>query len=231
MRNWRDFVPAAVLILGCGFMWQTHAQRRVVLPMPLRAALPTIPGYRVEDQQISRDEQQVAGMSDYVARLYSRDSIAVFSTLVTYYESQAQGKTIHSPRNCLPGAGWEILRAGTRVIAVGGIDHTVNLYVLKKGPATALAYYWYQGRGRVVASEYRVKWNLLRDAAFVGHTEEALVRIVVPLSVQGGVIDPSGASNEPSYLEANAIGDSVAHQLITDVARVMAGKSTVALSF
>ena len=231
MRNWRDFVPAAVLVLGCGFMWQTHTQRRVVLPAPLRTALPTVAGYRVEDQKISAEEQQVAGMSDYVARVYLRDSIAVFSTLVTYYESQAQGKTIHSPRNCLPGAGWEILRAGKREIAVDGVRYTLNQYILKKGPATALAYYWYQGRGRVVASEYRVKWNLLRDAALVGHTEEALVRIVVPLNVKGGVIEPSGVSTEPSYIEANAIGDSVARQLITDVARVMAGKSTVALTF
>lgn len=228
MRSWRDFVPAAVLILGCGFMWQTHTQRRVVLPSPLRTALPTVAGYKVEDQQISREEQQVAGMSDYVARVYSRDTIALFSTLVTYYESQAQGKTIHSPRNCLPGAGWEILRAGTRVITVDKANYTVNHYVLKKGPATAVAYYWYQGRGRVVASEYRVKWNLLRDAAFVGHTEEALVRIVVPLNVMGGILDPSGT--EPNFLEANAIGDAVAQQLITDVARVMARKSTVALT-
>ena len=49
-------------------------------------------------------------MSDYVARVYARDSVMLFSTLVSYYERQSQGKTIHSPRNCLPGAGWEILR-------------------------------------------------------------------------------------------------------------------------
>jgi hypothetical protein len=42
-------------------------------------------------------------------------------------------------------------------------------------------YYWYQGRGRVAASEYQVKWELLRDAALRARTEEAMVRIVVPL--------------------------------------------------
>ena len=56
----------------------------------------------------------------------------------------------------------------------------MNQYVLKNGPATAVVFYWYQGRGRIVANEYAVKWNLLRDAAVAGHTEEALVRVVVP---------------------------------------------------
>jgi len=231
MRDWRNYVPAGLLVLGCGLMWQTHAQRRVPLASPLATILPALQGYQVLDQQISAQEQQVAGMSDYVARIYSRDSVMAFTTLVSYYESQSQGKTIHSPRNCLPGAGWEILRGGTRSIDVNGIQYTVNQYVLKKGPAAALAYYWYQGRGRVVASEYRVKWNLLRDAALVGHTEEALVRIVVPLNVKGGVLDPGAVSSEPSYVEANALGDGIARRLIPDVARVLSGKSIIASTY
>ena len=45
-----------------------------------------------------------------------------------------------------------------------------------------MVYYWYQGRGRVAADEYQVKWQLLRDAALTRRSEEALFRIVVPLS-------------------------------------------------
>jgi hypothetical protein len=36
----------------------------------------------------------------------------------------------------------------------------------------------------VAANEYRVKLDLLRDAMFRGRTEEALVRVVVPISGQ-----------------------------------------------
>jgi EpsI family protein len=92
-----------------------------------------------------------------------------------------QGKTIHSPRNCLPGAGWEILEGHTATVTSATGPHSVNRYLLKNGLAHAVVYYWYQGRGRVVANEYTVKLNLLRDAAIKGHTEEALVRIVVPV--------------------------------------------------
>jgi EpsI family protein len=179
-------------------------------------------GYEVHDQQVSDDERRVAGMTDYVARAYSRDSIIAFTTLVSYYDHQAQGKTIHSPRNCLPGAGWEILRADTRTLDVGGTSRTVNQYVLKKGTATAVAYYWYQGRGRVVANEYRVKWNLLRDAALLGHTEEALVRVVVYMP---DVPAADSAGVDRAFAEASAVGDQIATRMITDVARVLPGKS------
>ena len=57
----------------------------------------------------------------------------------------------------------------------------VNRYLLQNGDAQALVLYWYQGRGRVQASEYLVKWDLLRDAALRQRSDEALVRIVVPL--------------------------------------------------
>ena len=101
----------------------------------------------------------------------------------------------------------------------------VNHYVLKNGAATDVVYYWYQGRGRVVANEYRVKWNLLRDAALLGHTEEALVRIVIPVHAHG-----AGTSSSPeadrAFAAADSIGDRVAQQLIREVARVLPGKAS-----
>jgi hypothetical protein len=45
--------------------------------------------------------------------------------------------------------------------------------------------YWYQGRGRVESNEYAVKWNLLRDAAVRQRSDEALVRVVVPVQRDG----------------------------------------------
>jgi len=224
MHRVRGYVPALVFLAGCAFLWRPHAQRAVPLALPLNTVLPGMAGYDVHDQQVSDDERRVAGMTDYVARAYSRDSIIAFTTLVSYYDQQAQGKTIHSPRNCLPGAGWEILHGGTRPIVVDGVPRVVNQYVLKNGLATAVAYYWYQGRGRIVASEYEVKWNLLRDAALLGHTEEALVRVVVfPRETRTATPGDSVATNQ-AYATASALGDDVAARLIKDVARVLPGQ-------
>jgi len=221
------FLPAAILAVGCGFIWQTHAQREVPLVAPLTTVLPRFEDLKVVDVRISDEERRVAGMSDYIARVYARDSLVQFSTLVSYYTRQSQGKTIHSPRNCLPGAGWEILRGGRRTLVVDGVGHEINQYTLKNGASLAIAYYWYQGRGRIVASEYTVKWNLLRDAALAGHTEEALVRVVVPVTMdQATALD--SAATERAYAKASALGDTVASALMKDVVRVLPGSSPLA---
>ena len=223
MRNLRPWLPAVVLLIGCAFVQQSRRQRAVPLATPLARVLDTLDGFRFADQTIGEEERRIAGMSSYVSRGYLRDTLLVFATYVGYYERQAQGRTIHSPRNCLPGAGWEILSPGVRAVSVGGTTQVVNRNILKNGLLTAIVYYWYQGRGRVVANEYRVKWNLLRDAALLGHTEEALVRIIIP--VGRGTAFPS-STEQNQYGEATAFGDSLVARMILDVGRALPGGSS-----
>ncbi len=209
MPNLSRFAPALFLAVGFGLVQTTKATREIRLSTPLEQSIPIVPGYDVQIQRIPREERVVSAMSDYSARAYSRDSLVAFTTLVSYYESQSRGQSIHSPRNCLPGAGWEIVSGGTAPVVTANERHIVNRYVVKNGPAQAVVYYWYQGRGRVVANEFRVKWNLLRDAALRGHTEEALVRIVVP-------VRPSAPATNPVQ-SAATLGESIAAAMIVDV--------------
>jgi EpsI family protein len=215
----KAYIPAFVLLAGCAFVWHTRSQSPVQLPAPLNTTLPVVPGYKVVDQEVTAEERRVAGMTDYSARAYVQDSTMLFSTLVSYYDNQGQGKTIHSPRNCLPGAGWEILRGDRRMVEADGASHEVNHYILKNGAATAIVYYWYQGRGRVVANEYTVKWNLLRDAALLGHTEEALVRVVVSVPERIGTLDDPNAIK--AIAAADTLGARLAGGLLHDVARIL----------
>lgn len=216
------YLPGVLLVVGVVLVWSTRSQREVPLAGPLSSVVPAVEGYKANDQIVSEDERKIAGMTDYVARVFwqveGKDSTAAFSTYVGYYDRQAQGHTMHSPRNCLPGAGWEILRSDTSSIPVGGTRHVVNKYLLKNGVTQAIVFYWYQGRGRVVANEYAVKWNLLRDAAFKGHTEEALVRIVVFVP-KANLLDDS--SLERAYAEAQKLGEAIGVRLLSDVSRVL----------
>lgn len=219
MRRLRLSVPALILFAGCALLLKAHSQSPVPLAGPLHSVMDDVRGYEVTVQTLDADEARLAGMSDYVARSYMRDSALAFTMLVSYYDRQTQGRTIHSPRNCLPGSGWEIVNGGQHLVTVDGVSRNVNRYVLRYGRMTAVAYYWYQGRGRVTASEYAVKWNLLRDAALLGHTEEALVRVVVPVREWTG--PSSGVSAERPMQTADAIAAEVAAHLIRDVDEVL----------
>ena len=216
----RRFLPAALLAVGVLLLFSTRSQTSVPLAGSLATVLPAWEGLRITNQTIGEEEKRVAGMTDYVARVYWRDSAdAAFTTYVGYYDRQTQGHSMHSPKNCLPGAGWEILKTDVATIASVGGSVVVNKYLLKNGSREAIVYYWYQGRGRVVASEYAVKWNLLHDAALVGHTEEALVRIVTYVPRPNTL--PAGTTVAQSYVAAEQLGARVASQLLTDVARVL----------
>jgi EpsI family protein len=105
---------------------------------------------------------------------------------IAYYASQRQGDTIHSPQNCLPGAGWQPVDGGTTSIDAGGRRLTVNRYVIEKGLDRQVVLYWYQGRGRVVANEYANKFWLMFDAARLHRSDGALVRVVAPVSRSAG---------------------------------------------
>jgi EpsI family protein len=171
-----------VLGVGTTFTVGIDTQRTMPLQAPLQSVVPLeIAGFVGQDIEMGEPELRVAGVTSYLMRDYEPDSAeadsAWFSLYVGYYDRQTRGRTIHSPKNCLPGGGWEALTS--REVMIG--PATANRYLLQKGNQQVLVLYWYQGRGRVQANEYLVKWDLLRDAALRQRSEEALVRIVVPI--------------------------------------------------
>ena len=181
MRELRLFFPAIILALGSVLLTGVRRQDMVPLAGPLRAMPVALAGIEGHERSMSDEERRVNAVTDYVFRTFGPESLTTFSLYVGYYQRQATGKSIHSPRNCLPGAGWQTVESGTASVTTARGTVTVNRYILANGPAQALVYYWYQGRGRVAHNEYTVKWDLLRDAVAHGRSEEALVRLVVPI--------------------------------------------------
>ncbi len=217
MASASSFVPAIILGAGLGLLGLTHDQQRPTPVRPIASIFDTVAGYTHSRVVVDTNSQRVAGMDEYVNRVYQRDSVQVFSLYVGYYTYQTQGKSIHSPRNCLPGAGWEPVESATLPIAsapgVGSRD--MNKYVLANQGNYAAVYYWYQGRGRIESNEYTVKYNLMRDAALYGRTEEALVRLVIPLRTRG---DRSQERIRAEILRADSIATSLAPRLAQEVA-------------
>jgi EpsI family protein len=125
----------------------------------------------------------VLGVDDYLTRAYYTPDQSGVGLYLGYYGSQRQGDTMHSPLNCLPGAGWAPL-SNTRVsIPLLGDSIVVNRYIIQKGLDRQLVLYWYQSHGRVVASEYWSKFYLIRDAVRLNRTDGAIVRVIAPIAI------------------------------------------------
>ncbi len=180
------WAPPVLMGIAALFTVGIDTQQSLPLRAPLAQVIPQeIVGHSGEDYAMSEVEARVAGVTDYLLRDYGTkpDSSAVsaLSLYIGYYDRQLRGKTIHSPKNCLPGAGWEALASQVAEINTPLGAVAVNRYLLQREEQQALVLYWYQGRGRVQANEYLVKWDLLRDSALRQRSDEALVRIVVPV--------------------------------------------------
>lgn len=199
------WAPAIVLAVGAIFVVGIDTQRSLELRAPLSAAMPdTMLGRTGNDMELSAAERGVSGVTDYLMRVYEDPDPADsswFSVYVGYYDRQLRGKTIHSPKNCLPGSGWEALQSQVARIETAAGPVAVNRYLLRNDRQMVLVLYWYQGRGRVQANEYVVKWDLLRDAALKQRSDEALVRIVVPIA--GG--DEAAALEQARYAAGKII--------------------------
>ena len=181
MREAQLFAPAAVMLAGSLLLLGVRPQHSAPLGGSLRVMPIALANIEGTDRDMTDADRKAAAVTDYVFRTYGPDSATAFSLYVGYYQKQATGRSIHSPRNCLPGIGWQTVESGKADLVVQGRPVTVNRYILANGKSQALVYYWYQGRGRVAHNEYTVKWDLLRDAVAWGRSEEALVRIVVPI--------------------------------------------------
>jgi len=180
----------ALLIATAGvYGTRVAGSERPVTREPLGSLSRNIDGWRaVEDTPLEDDVLSVLGVDDYVNRIYAHAGAPVVSVYVGYYASQRQGDTIHSPQNCLPGAGWQAVDSGRTTIDAGGTQVPVNRYVIEKGLDRQVVLYWYQGRGRIVANEYANKLWLMVDAARLHRTNGALVRVIAPVTAATGGI-------------------------------------------
>ncbi len=142
-----------------------------------------LPGFRGQDIGMSSGERAVLGHGDFLQRTYwpEREGLPVF-VYIGYYPQQETGDTVHSPQNCLPGGGWEAIDIRRLPIRLrDGRTVVVNEYVVQRNAERLVVLYWFQGRGRVVASEYWSKFYLIHDAIRKWRTDGAIIRVSAPV--------------------------------------------------
>jgi EpsI family protein len=117
--------------------------------------------------------------TDYISRVYSKQGVKL-GLFIVYYAEQRSGESMHSPKHCLPGSGWEIWKYATAPVPMHGREVSINDDSIENNGARDIILYWYQSRDEIIASEFQGKLRLVRDSLLSGHTAGAIVRILLP---------------------------------------------------
>ena len=179
----RLWITAGVLVAAFLLLHTVSHGEAIVTHQPLRELPYVLGNWTGTEQPLTKQILEAVGVSDYANRLYFSQKEGLAQLYVGYYTTQRTGDTIHSPKNCLPGAGWDPVQSGYATISLsGGRQIVVNEYVIQQGLDKELVFYWYQGRGRVIASEYSGKFWMVADAISRNRTDGALVRLITPMN-------------------------------------------------
>jgi EpsI family protein len=165
---------------------------RVPPSTPLSQLPSTIGGRASVDIPLDQEVLQILGKGFFLNRLYAAPPAAMqknpgdratIGLFIGYFPTQRTGQSIHSPQNCLPGAGWTFQSSGvTDLTDPAGNTSSVGEYLITNGSATEEVLYWYQMHGRRIASDYKAKIYTLADSIRYGRTDAALVRVITPLA-------------------------------------------------
>ncbi len=182
--NWTRYAATGIFLVAAFILLHSVSHGEPMVQHQPLAQIPANVGeWKGSDVALAKEILQATSVTDYANRLYLAQGQPPIQLYVGYYSSQQTGDTIHSPKNCLPGSGWDPVRSGFVNVPISGRpDIVVNEYLVQRDTQKQLVFYWYQGRGRVVASEYAGKFWMIADAVSRNRTDGALVRLVTPIT-------------------------------------------------
>ena len=209
-------VALTVLLLIQGTLYYAVAMRPEVIPVvgPL-STFPTDAGvwHMHKDIPIEKEVQDVLKADDTLNRIYAGpdngDAVFLF---IAFFKTQRSGQAPHSPKNCLPGAGWESLESDPVTITVPDRAEPIltNRFLVARGNEKSVVLYWYQSHNRIIAGEFSAKFWLIADSIKFHRSDSSLVKIVVP--VRNGDAD---AATKTAIDFVKAVFPAISRQLPT----------------
>lgn len=184
LRGWRFILAAGFIGLTAILLQARGGRENVPAHLPLSRFPRQLGNWSGTDIPLDKDTLEVLGPGDFLVRNYSDpgSDLPLVDLFLAYFPSQRAGDTIHSPQNCLPGAGWTP-ESNDRIILSppGHAPFPANRYVVARYGARKLVLYWYWAHDRGVASEYWAKFYLVKDAIHMNRSDGALVRIMADM--------------------------------------------------
>ena len=178
--SFRYIATLVLLSATLGGYGLTSRRRPDSLAQPLETIDKHIAGWSaVADEPLGDAVLDRLQLTSYISREYQKQG-ETLGLFIAYYSQQRAGESMHSPKHCLPGSGWEIWKHDSTMVPFQGRQVEINQYSIQNSGKRMLVFYWYQSKRRVISSEYLGKVLLAKDTLLDGHTAGSLVRIILP---------------------------------------------------
>lgn len=177
------FTFFSILMLFVIVFMHSYHDHSTMLQAPF-SAFPTSVGewHMIKDSQFDQRTLDVLRPTDYIAKRYLGPDGAVVDLYIGYHDGASQAGPLHSPKNCLPGAGWyEASSAPIRISFENTLlDAIVAVYVRELNKEIFI--YWFQVGGVSVSNEYAMKFYEIFNSFRYGRRDTAFIRISVPIT-------------------------------------------------
>jgi len=188
----RRIIAVCIILLVAGAY--IHFVKPVAVPLvkPFSEFPVVVGDWRmINEDRFSADILRVLKPTDYLARQYMNGEGRVVTLYLGYHGGDKGGGGIHSPKNCLPSAGWFLdSREKLNVHVPEGRNLEVVSSLMSKGGRAVLFFYWFQVREWAMTSEYALKAAALWNSLSARRKDESFVRVSMPVDGRGG--EPSG---------------------------------------
>lgn len=179
-------VLTAVLLIQAAAFYGMARTEETHIVQPLRTFPASIGNWTLlQEGTVEKEVMDVLRADDVLTRSYvNRGAGTMAHLFIAYFNTQRTGKAPHSPKNCLPGAGWLPVVNDRITVDIPGRATPVeaNRYIVARGDAKSLVLYWYQTHKRTVASEYTAKVYTVLDALRYNRSDTAVVKVTIPMS-------------------------------------------------
>ncbi len=180
----RTFIASAILILTTiGLSYLSHGE--TIQPnRPFSSFPEQIGEWMGKEQHFDQQIYDALGVDDSILSNYHTPDGRFVQLYVGFYQSQREGDLIHSPKNCMPGGGWNIIQSShEELIMPQNIPDKVTVIklIIKKQTQRQVVFYWFQSRGRFIVSEYLQKIYLVLDSISKRRTDGSFIRLMSPI--------------------------------------------------
>lgn len=157
----------------------------------------TIEGWTAQDLFVPDEVARVLDADETLNRVYVDSQGRSVSLFLAYFASQQVNSQIHSPRNCVPGSGWNILSMDKVEQPVFGKDHSATRLIMGRNDARHQMLYWFRTRNGDLTGEYSLKWDLVKNALARKRTDAVFVRLIVPAGQDAALQEFMAALRDP----------------------------------